>query len=328
MKIDPYNHKEKYLKWKQGAKERGILNISKYNSDLILQYIEDMEMGINIASGSVKGSRSYIRLNTLAKKLSFFARKLKEYIDLDKITEVTDIQVCRFFANMSNGTIKKKNAKAFQSTACYVKIFKAFWHWWTKVNRKKGISINDVTTDLDISQAKPRWVYLSEEQIRKLCENANFDYKILIMFLFDTGIRAPTELMNIKVSDFYRDFKELNIRDEISKTFGRRIKLMICSDLIKEYIKVKGLNQDSYLFTKTPGLMNRYIKRLSKRLFGDGNSLGGEKYSKLTMYDFRHCSCCYWLPRYKSESALKFRFGWKKEKSLNQEILWKLLKNT
>ena len=29
------------------------------------------------------------------------------------------------------------------------------------------------------------------------------------------------------------------------------------------------------------------------------------------MYDFRHISCCYWLPRYKSESALKFRFGWK-----------------
>jgi len=29
------------------------------------------------------------------------------------------------------------------------------------------------------------------------------------------------------------------------------------------------------------------------------------------MYDIRHCSCCYWLPRYKSESALKYRFGWK-----------------
>lgn len=29
------------------------------------------------------------------------------------------------------------------------------------------------------------------------------------------------------------------------------------------------------------------------------------------MYDFRHNSCCYWLLRYKSESALKYRFGWK-----------------
>ena len=35
------------------------------------------------------------------------------------------------------------------------------------------------------------------------------------------------------------------------------------------------------------------------------------------MYDFRHCSCCYWLPRYKSESALKYRFGWKKSDKIN-----------
>ena len=30
----------------------------------------------------------------------------------------------------------------------------------------------------------------------------------------------------------------------------------------------------------------------------------------LTLYDFRHSSACYWLIRYKSESALKYRFGW------------------
>jgi len=35
------------------------------------------------------------------------------------------------------------------------------------------------------------------------------------------------------------------------------------------------------------------------------------------MYDFRHVSCCYWLPRYKSESALKYRFGWKKSEKIH-----------
>ncbi|MBU3896714.1 MAG: hypothetical protein KJ697_02155, partial [Nanoarchaeota archaeon] len=53
------------------------------------------------------------------------------------------------------------------------------------------------------------------------------------------------------------------------------------------------------------------------RVFGDKESLAGQKYSDLTMYDFRHCSCCYWLPRYKSESALKFRFGWKKSDKIH-----------
>jgi hypothetical protein len=36
------------------------------------------------------------------------------------------------------------------------------------------------------------------------------------------------------------------------------------------------------------------------------------KHKNLSLYDFRHSSACFWLPRYKSESALKYRFGWKK----------------
>jgi hypothetical protein len=35
------------------------------------------------------------------------------------------------------------------------------------------------------------------------------------------------------------------------------------------------------------------------------------------MYDFRHISCCYWLPKYKSETALKYRFGWKKSDKIH-----------
>jgi len=137
------------------------------------------------------------------------------------------------------------------------------------------------------------------------------------MFLYDTGIRAPTELVNIKVSDFYNNFKELTIKEEISKTFGRKIKLMLCTSLIKEYVTGKNLKVDDYLFDIKPPTINKYIQRLASRIFGDEVSLAGEKYSELTMYDFRHCSCCYWLPRYKSESALKYRFGWKKSDKIH-----------
>ena len=44
---------------------------------------------------------------------------------------------------------------------------------------------------------------------------------------------------------------------------------------------------------------------------------GGETIKEITMYDFRHASACYWLPRYKSESALKYRFGWKKSSMIH-----------
>lgn len=64
MKIDPYKHKERYLKWKERI-NNGIPDISKENSDLILRYVFDMERGINIASGSIKGPRGFNRLNTI-----------------------------------------------------------------------------------------------------------------------------------------------------------------------------------------------------------------------------------------------------------------------
>lgn len=316
MKIDPHNHKEKYFSWKKSLNGR-ILDISEKNSQIILDYLFDMEQGLNVASVSKKGARSYIRLNNLKQRIIFLVKKFEELYNLEDITKVTERDLHRFFNGMKTGEIKRLDGKIYKSPADYVKIFKAFWHWHQKVHRKQGIEINDLTIDLDTTQEKPSWVYLNEEQVKKLVDNAIYDYKVLIMFLYDSGIRAPTELLNIKVSDLYNDCKELNIREEVSKTFGRRIKLMISSGFVKDYIKAKGLTSEDYLFDKNQKVMNRYLKRLSKKLFGDVKSPAGQRYSDLTMYDFRHCSCCYWLPRYKSESALKFRFGWKKSDKIH-----------
>lgn len=315
MKIDPYNKKERFLAWK--AKNQGkIEGLSKSNSDLILRHIDDMEKGLNVAVGSVKGSRSYSRLYSLKDRLIFFARKFKELYNTGLIN-IKEEQLVSFFSDMQKGTLKRKNGQEFKSVRTYVKDFKSFWHWYMKVNKKKDIEIKDITLDLDTRQEKPKWVYLTEEQVKTLCNSARYDYKVLFMFLFDTGIRAPTELMNVKVSDLYNNCKELNIRQETAKTFGRRIKLMICSDLIKEYIKTFNLKPEDYLFKINPASVNKYLKRLALRLFGDNISEAGSKFSEISLYDFRHCSCCYWLPRYKSESALKYRFGWKKSDKIH-----------
>ncbi len=317
MKIDPYNHEKRYKEWKAQVLKQGIQDISKQNSDIILQYVSDMEYGLNVSLKSVKGGRSYIRLNTIKEKMIFFAKRFKKIYGLDCVKDITENQVVLFFSKMRKGEITRNDGKTYQSTSYFVKVFKAFWHWYQIVNRKKGIDLLDITTDLDSRGDKPKWVYLTEEQIKKLCNNARWKYKVLIMLLYDSGIRSPTELVNIKISDFYNDFKELVIREEVSKTFGRKIKLMLCSQNIKEYVSEEELKEDDYLFPIKPQTVNKYLQRLAKRIFGDEKSLAGEFYSKLTMYDFRHCSCCFWLPRYKSESALKYRFGWKKSDKIH-----------
>ena len=316
MKRDPYKHKEKYYAWKIAVKD-GVPGISKINSDLTLRYVGDMEVGRNVSSRSSKGPRSFIRLNTLRQKMLFFSRRFKVEFDLDNITKITEDQIIVFFSKIRTGEVAREDGKIYASIDTYGKAFKSFWHWWMKVNRKEGTTIEDITIDLDVRRDKPKWVYLTEDQVRSFCDNSMFKYRVMIMFLFDTGIRAPTELINIKISDFHNDFKEVHIREEISKTFGRRIKLMLSSDLIKRYVREEKLEPQDYLFTFKPYNVNRVIKNTAKKLFGDGVSPAGEKFSNLTMYDFRHCACCYWLPRYKSESALKYRFGWKKSDKIH-----------
>lgn len=317
MKIDPYKHKERYLRWKEQAKKVGIPNISKESSKIICDYIFDMEQGLNISRMSSRGSRSYTRLNNIKQRMTFMTKEFERRYKIKSLLDLTERQVFEVFNAMRTGEIRRVDGGEYKSVGDFVKIFKAFWNWWIKVNRKKSKEIFNIAQDLDTSITKPKWVYLDEGQLKKLVEHAKFEYKALIMFLYDSGIRSPTELINIKVSDLRNNFKELEINDEISKTFGRKIKLLLCADLLKSYIESKQLQPQDYLFPISGPVVNRYLQRLAKRLFGDAVSDAGKKYLELTMYDFRHCSCCYWLPRYKSESALKYRFGWKKSDKIH-----------
>ena len=316
MKIDPYNHKEKYLKWKSTS--TGIEGVSKKNSDTIVQYVFDMENGLNISVKSVKGPRSFIRLNNLRQRLTFLAKKIEEHVDV-ALTEINEEKLVVFFNAMRNGTIRRQDGGQYRSVVDFVNPFKAFWHWHMKASKRKGIDIGDITADLDASNAKPRWVYLTEEQVRRLCDYAKPSYRALILFLYDTGMRSPTELINVRVSDLSDDCRQVHIREEIAKkgSFGRKIKLMLCSSALKHHIADNNLQDHDQLFGICPSVTNRYLKRLARRVLGDSASLAGDSYANLTMYDFRHCSCCYWLPRYKSESALKYRFGWRKSDKIH-----------
>jgi len=70
MKLDPYNNRESYLRWKENAL-KGLSEISPQNAQILLQYLNDMEIGINTGIGATKGSRSFIRLKSLRDKLTF-----------------------------------------------------------------------------------------------------------------------------------------------------------------------------------------------------------------------------------------------------------------
>lgn len=137
MRIDPYKHKERFLRWKEKTKDF-IPGITPENSEIIKKYLGDMEHGINVASGNVKGPRSHIRLNSLKTRLIFFAHKFKEVYKINKITDISEEQVCRFFSEMKSGSIKRRDGKNYTAVSHYVKIFKHFGIGTKKLVRKKA----------------------------------------------------------------------------------------------------------------------------------------------------------------------------------------------
>ncbi len=94
---------------------------------------------------------------------------------------------------MRNGELPKKGGGRYHSVADFVKIYRAFWHWRMKVERKQGRVYNDICVDRGDSREKPSLVYLTED-VRRRCNSGKFHYKILLLFLFDTGIRSPDKL--------------------------------------------------------------------------------------------------------------------------------------
>jgi len=316
LKIDPHNNQRKHENWKKKGMIKGV---SKFNSDILIEYLTDMENGFNVAR---KGAVGFARLNNLRQRMGFIVRELERLYGKKKVIDITDREISTFFKMMRDGRILTRKGKRYTSIPDYANVFMAFWHWYQRVQEEKENPVKDITRYIDTSPVKEsEFVYFTIDELRKMTGQAKYGYKVLMWFLFDSGIRAPTELVNVKVADLSElegsnDY-QLHIRNEISKTFGRKIKLLLCSRLLREYITDRQLGRDDYLFPIVPRVVNQYLKRLAVKVLGDRKTKGGENTGELNMYDFRHSSACYWLPRYKNESALKYRFGWKENEMIH-----------
>lgn len=318
MKQDIYGHEKRYKSWKDHVLKSGEDNLTKKNSDLMIKYIFDMEQGNNVSTKSKKGARCYHRLNALRQKVSKIFRLLQER-KIKDVSKLTDKQIQSLFNDMRKGVILSGRGKRYESTSDYVKAFKSFWHWFMKVNAKQNKLIPDITEYVDSSaEKKPKWVYLDEQQIATLLKKCSPHYAPLIEFLYCSGSRVTEAFSlvgrNIEVKN---NIVFIHIPDEVAKSSGRKIKLLLCGKNMLQYMKENNIKDEDLLFPLSAPYVNRYLSNLSKELFGEGISKAGEKYSKLTMYDLRHNSCCYWLPRYKTNSALMYKFGWKSEKYIH-----------
>ncbi|MDP2947669.1 MAG: hypothetical protein Q8N88_06155 [Nanoarchaeota archaeon] len=165
-RIEKFANREKvrWENWKSQTYKKGVPDISKENSNLLLRYLKDMEVGINISSKSCKGSRSLRRLNNLKDRIIIFCKWFEKHYNVHDLSKLTEAEVFGLFHDIKEGVIKTKNGENYKSIDILAKAFNAFWHWHVKVSRKSGSIIDDLTQDLDAKGEKPDWVYLDEEK--------------------------------------------------------------------------------------------------------------------------------------------------------------------
>jgi len=324
--VDPYNMKGSHEKWLNSIDYTNNINyfafkgISRDGSELLTKYVLDLFIGKNLARGTRRGQRSFVHLCNVRSRLRKLIELLEQYTK-KPLLELTEDDVLLIFNSMRDGTLISCNNKPYTDVVSYSKKFIAFWRWIIKTQKDKNL-INIVESLDTRAESKPKWYYFTLKDVEAMAEIASdFYYKTLVYFLFDSGIRAPKELMNVRVKDFSEvsgtNLLFLNVREDTSKTFGRKIKLMISSDFIKKFIGQHKLTSEDFLFTRTYMPTTRVIGRLGHKVLGIGTPIK-QKNSKIlikngiTMYDFRHNSCCHYLPIYKSENQMKYRYGWKK----------------
>lgn len=329
--IDPLKKQQQYDHWKEKNKA-GIGGINKGNSDIIWSFLKDMERGINVAKRSKKGKRSPARLNALACHLKRISELCEKYYKKD-ITELKREEVHELFDNMKDGTILTKKGTRYISPEDYIKDFICFWNWFRKVEsfkreqeiiekgKSKRKEVFDIVEYLERTRSENTFVYFTYEELKKVLPHLKKDYQILALFLFDSITRSPSEITNIYVNDlnFEGDEIYVTIREEASKTYGRKFNLILCEDKLKEYLRRKKLKPTDRLFPfyKT-ATFNKKMQKTFIKVFGDMMTEGNKPFSEITGYAFRHSGSCY-LRSLKgiTMDKLMVRGGWTSLKRIN-----------
>lgn len=327
VKFDPHKSFEKLEVWLENNKN-GVPGLNNDNSSLLLEHVKDLLSGHLASPVSKRGSRSPIRVLSVAYRLTTFSRLIQQYFGAERtFYSLTRRECAEFFTGLRSGHIKNSHGRIAKDVDSIAKVASAWFKWYCRREAEAGRpEPKDPFVDVPkAANSKPAWVYLDKNQIERLAEACNAKYRVLILFLFDSGIRAPTELLNVRVCDVNREANgdvKLNIRGETSKTFGRKINLMHSGNQLLSFINDNGLEANDFIFSNskikvTSAAAAKYYRGVAVKLFGDVATSGRERIGKISLYDFRHCSACYWYQEYPQLQTFLYRFGWKKPEMAN-----------
>lgn len=298
QKRDVFRHAENFEAWKEQLTPKYIEEgLTKQNSKIFVDYISSL---------GEKKSLNYANRNKSKIRSILIGFQNKGINDISKVREK---EVEDYF-----------NEWCKTHSVDYVKRFLAFWNWWKKKNRKEGVIVQDILLDLKDFQKEDdnesNFVWINKEEYDKFRSYFDEDKQTILMFCFDSIIRAPTELLSLRTENIYEKGDEvwLEIPKSISKTIGRKFNLVYSGELILKYIKKHNKKQGEYLFDFSPTLFNQEMQKIAKQIFKDKKSEGGEFFKNITLYDLRHSGAIHFRQLFQqtgqSLDLLRERGGW------------------
>ncbi len=305
---------QKFESIKKHLKNYNAKELSKENTKILYDFLTDLEKGKYTSKNSRKGGRSPKRLV----RLFYSIRKIVNYLGGVTLTEITEEKLEKFFDELNKDKIKKANGEPYKDKRDFKRDFSSFWHWhMVKTYKEQKTNIPDITEYITTPrESKPKFVFFTLEDLRDkiLTKTNNEDLRAVLLILFDMGAR-PSEFFNIRRKDVsYSESDKkfmVEIPEEISKTFGRKIKLWISSTAMKNYLNKHNFESNDLLFIKKRNTIKKFFQDIHKDKEVKNICFQYEK--TLSLYDFRHSSSCYYLNKYPTAKDMKYRFGWKKE---------------
>jgi len=306
QKKDVYNHIKNFESWKEQLTPKYIEEgLTKDNSKFFVDYFK--WLGERKSNGYVNRNRSKIKsiLNGLQSK------------GVKDISKATIKQIEDYFFEW------KKQGHSVD----YAKRWNAFWNWWKQQNRREGKVVIDLSVNLKDMQnegnGESNFVWLTKEEFDKFRKYFDEDKQTILLFLFDTIIRFPTEILSLRTENIFEKNGEvwIDIPKEISKTIGRKFNLVYSGEAVLKYIEKYKKKQGDYLFEISPTMFNQEMQKIAKQIWKDRKTEGGDFYKNITGYDLRHSGAIHFRQLFQktgqSLDLLRERGGWSDFKMIN-----------
>ncbi|MCH8836351.1 MAG: site-specific integrase [Candidatus Marinimicrobia bacterium] len=293
------HHRNRSYKTAHGKLETDT-EIVPRNKVLILQFIRDCRLGKTLKGRQKKsiGTARCLKYIHLLKKISRWLDKPFDQVsqaDMERLIE--DLENDRYNYNLvgKNGKVIKSKRLAPSTKLDYKKTLRKFYKWLQGNNDHYP----ELVDWIDTYEEHREIPALRRDEIEQLADSAKLRDKTIIMFLFDSGVRAE-EFLNIRVGDLTRIEETYKVRIVFSKTKPRTIHLPICSKYVELWLHESSDRDDqSYLFPITYEGLRMMLHRVSKRVLG----------KRVTPHILRHSSATYYA-NLLNHHQLCYRYGW------------------